>query len=140
MQFISMKRRPVWVWLIVIFFFLVSLATLASFLGIRSGAIEINESKRAYIDGLSTIDYAASLLLTCLNLLAAVLLFRLRKEALYLFVCALVLNVLLTTWHVFTKGLAAVASGGLTTIVLGFGLPCLICYYTWRLKSKQVLV
>ncbi len=92
MQSIVMKRRPVWVWLIVIFFFVGSFANLASFLGIISGAIELNESKRAYFDSLNTVDYAASVLLACLNLLAAVFLFRLRKEALYLFFCALVLK------------------------------------------------
>ena len=114
--------------------------SLASFLAIKTGAIQFNESQRAYFDSLNSFDHAATILLACMNLLGAVFLILLRKEAAYLFLVALVLNVFLTIWHALTKGFVAALSSGLIGPILGLGLLCVVCFYTWQLKRKQVLV
>lgn len=139
MQIISERKRPVWVWVIAIWFVVGAVVSLASYLAIRSGAIPIKASHQAYLDSLNFIDHAATILLTCMNVLGAIFLFLLRKEAVTLLLGALVLNVLLTTWHVFMKGLASAVSGGFVAIFFGLSLPCMVCYYAWHLKSTKVL-
>ena len=136
---VSIKKRNGWIWLIAIWFFVGASFSLASFIAIKTGALPINESQRLSFDSLGAFDHVASVLIAVANLLGAIFLLMLRKEAMFLFWGALSINLLLVVWHVETRGLAAVLGGGLVGIAYGLGLLGAVCVYTWKLTKRQVL-
>ena len=133
------RKRTVWIWLIAIWFSIGAVFTLVSFFAVRSGAVPLSESQRAYFDSLGIIEHGASILIAGSNLLASAFLIVLRTEAVYLFCCAFCVNALLTAWHLATKGVAAMLGGGLVGIVFSLGLLGAVCVYTWKLWQRQVL-
>ena len=133
------KKRTVWIWLIAIWFSMGAVFTLVSFFAVRSGAVPLSESQRAYFDSLGLVEHAAGILIASANLLGAAFLIMLRKEAMYLFWCSFCVNALLTAWHIATKGLAAMMSGGLAGILFGLCLLGAVCVYAWKLRQRQVL-
>jgi len=147
-------KRPRWVWVISIFFFLSAGWTLLSFLLpesvtrpvpriqvlIHAGAVALNAAQVAYFDSLTAWDYASSLGIGLANLTGAITLFLLRKAAFYLFAFAFSANLLLTSWHVATKGwFAAMSGAGLVGAVIGLGLLFAVCAYSRRLLQQGVL-
>jgi hypothetical protein len=77
--------------------------TLLSFVLIHAGAIPLNAAQIAYFDSLGTLDYVFSVGIGLANFLGAISLFLLRRMAFHLFASALVANLLMTLWHVFSK-------------------------------------
>ncbi len=136
---VSVKKRNGWIWLIAIWFFVCAAFSLASFIAVKTGAIPMTESQRLSFDNLGVFDHVASVLIAVANLLGAIFLLMLRKEAMFLFWGALSINVLLVVWHVETRGLAAVLGGGLVGIAYGLGLLGVVCFYTWKLTQRKVL-
>jgi hypothetical protein len=132
--------RPVLVWLISAFFFLSAIWTLLSFYMVLSGAIPLEPAQKAYLDRLTPIDYSLAIVLGSLNLAGAVMLFLLRKIALYLFLTAFALSVVLMLWHVATKGWAEAAGAAMSIgALMGYVLSAMVCIYAWRLSKKGVL-
>ena len=86
------KKRTVWIWLIAIWFSMGAVFTLVSFFAVRSGAVPLSESQRAYFDSLGLVEHAAGIVIASANLLGAAFLVMLRKEAMYLFWCAFCVN------------------------------------------------
>ena len=138
------RKRPGWVWMILMFYLYSVVWTLLSFYRIRSGAIPLNPQQQAYFDGLNLFDYSMTVLLEVTNLAGAISLLLLRKVALYLFGSALVINMLFSVWgllstnwtQAFATHLSAVITGG----VIGWVIMIAVCLYTWRLTRNGVLV
>lgn len=134
------RKRPVWVWIISIFFFLSAGWTLLSFYLVYSGAIPLQPEQTAYFESLTPVDHGLTILLGLTNLGGAVALLLLRRAALYLFVGAFVLDTVMTIWHTLTKGwVAAIGGAGLVGMLIGYGLIVAVCIYVWKLKKSGVL-
>ena len=135
------KKRPGWVWVISIFIFFSAAWTLLSFYLIYSGAIPLQPEQKAYFARLTSVDYSLTILLGITNLIGAVALFFLRRIAFYLFVGVLVLNSVMTLWHVLFKDWATAMGGaGLFGMLIGYGLIVAVCLYAWKLKKSGVLI
>jgi hypothetical protein len=65
-------KRPIWIWLISLFFFLSAIWTLLSFYLIWSGSFPLEPAQKAYFARLTLIDYALSIIGGLLNMSAAV--------------------------------------------------------------------
>ena len=134
------KKRPVWVWIISIFFFLSSVWTLFAFYLVYSGTIPLQPAQLTYFKSLTLVDHSLTVLLLLSNLGGAVALLLLRSPALYFFVGAFILNVVMTIWHILTKGwIAAVGGAGFLGMLIAYGLIVAVCIYTWNLKKSGLL-
>ncbi len=135
------KKRPIWVWVISIFYLLSAGYTLLSFYLIHTGAIPLKPVQQAYFDNLSTLDYTITILIGAANFLGAIALFLLRKQAFYLFLSALCAGMLLTILHSIGKGwIAAVGGPGLIGMLLGWGIAVAVIAYSRRLINRGLLV
>jgi len=132
--------RPALVWVITIGVIVSFLCGSVSVSLIVTGAIPVNEPVRAYYQSLTAADWALTVALGLANLSGAVALFLLRKQALYLFVGSLALN-LLATIHTLAKLRAAVSSvpGSAVGMFLGLGILLAICLYATKLTRAGVL-
>ena len=134
------KKRPGWVWAISIFSFFSAAFTLFGFYLIYSGKIPLQPAQKAYFESLTFVDMSLTILIGLTNLIGAVLLFRLRKQSFYLFAISLVANLSMTAWHIFSKGfIAAMPSGGLIGMLIGWGMLVAVCVYTKKLEKTGVL-
>jgi hypothetical protein len=100
------RRRPIAVWIISIFYFItvpLTLLSLALIPLMLSGAFPINDAQRHYFTSLTIFDYTVTVLLIVLNLAGAILLFLLRRPAVYCFGGVFVLNVLNYLYEIFFK-------------------------------------
>lgn len=128
-------KRNFWIWLIVIWSFGSGAISLLSFFAVQFGAVPLSDAQRDYFDNLGLIDHMAGVLSAALNLLGAVYLFKLRRQAMVLFFCAFGTSVLLSGWHASTRGL----SGGLLELGIGLGLLGAVCIYVQKLVKEQRL-
>jgi len=137
---IQKRKRPVWVWIISIFFFFSAGWTLLSFYLVGTGVIPLNTAQQAYFDSLTALDYGLTILVGLANLIGAIALFFLRKIALHLFASALTVNFLMLIWHALNKGWVAAISGpGLVGAFIGWGVLLAVCAYAWKLTKSGVL-
>ena len=133
-------RRPVWVWIIFVFYVFSAASTLISYFLLFSGAINIPEEQKQYMANLTFADHALTFLMGTVNLVAAVLFFRLKKVSAYLFPASFVVGLLMTLWHVATKGwLTAMGGSGLIGALFGWAIAGAVCAYAWRLRKNGVL-
>jgi hypothetical protein len=89
-------KRPAWVWAIFIYYllnFALGLGVLALVPLILSSSFHISPVKRAYFESLTYGDLGFIVLLFILKLIGAVLLFSLRRQAVYFFAGALLMSV-----------------------------------------------
>jgi hypothetical protein len=134
------RKRPIWVWLLSLFFLLSAIWTLLSFFMIWSGAIPLEPAQKAYFDRLTPIDYALTIVVGLLNLSAAIALFLLRKIARDLFLASLALSLILAAWQAATKGwVDALGGPGFVGVLIGYILLIAVCIYAWHLRRKGVL-
>ena len=134
------KKRPAWVWIISIFFFLSAVWSLLALYLVYSGILPVSPEQTAYFKSLTPIDYSLTVLLLLTNLGGAVALFLLRSSALYFFVGAFILNVVMTIWHTLTKGwIAAIGGAGFLGMLIAYGLIVAVCIYTLNLKKSGLL-
>ena len=121
-----------------IFLFVGNLDPLSFYL-ILSGAIPLEPAQKAYFDRLTPIDDMLTVATGLLNLAGAVMLFLLRRIALYLFLSAIGLTAVSTLWQAAAKGwVEALGGAGLVGALIGFSLV-VVCIYAWRLSKKGVL-
>jgi len=128
-------KRNFWIWLIVIWSFGSGIISLLSFFAVQFGAVPLNDAQRDYFDNLGLIDHMAGVLSAALNVAGAITLFKLRKQAMYLFFAAFGTSVLLSGWHATTRGL----SGGLIELGIGLGLLGAVCIYVQKLVKEERL-
>ena len=135
------RKRPKWVWVISVFFFLSASWTLYSIYLVETGAVQLQPDQVAYFDNLTGIDYTVSIIIGLANLLGAVALFMLRAVSFYFFMAALLLNVILHIWHILNKGWAdAVGGPGMIGALIGLIILVAVCSYTYSLKKHRILV
>jgi len=128
--------RPGWVWVIFIFYAFSFISTVVSYGLLLSGKISIPTDKQQYLNGLTSVDYAVSLLMVVINVVAALLLFRLKKISLHFFMLALLISVLYTIWRAATTGwLGAVGGAGIVSLLFSYGLKIAICFL--RVEADQ---
>lgn len=133
-------KRPVWVWVITIFFVVQVGVMIRSFVLILSGAVGITPAAQAYIAGLGPLSYIMMAGLGLLNLTAAVLLFLLKRAAVPLFATSFVLNVGFTLVNaVATNWAQAVGGVGLAGALFGWFTLGAVALYSWHLWQAGVL-
>lgn len=134
------QKTPRWVWVISIFYFLSAGYTLLSFYLVFSGAITLTVDESQYFNSLTELDYGLSIAIASLNLLAAISLFMLKRAALYLFTATYSVSILVTGWHLLSKGLGqALYSAGIAGAILSWCLMLTVYLYTWKLYRTKVL-
>ena len=134
------RKRPIWIWLISLFFFVSAIWTLLSFYLIWSGAIPLEPAQRAYFDRLTLIDHALTIVVGLLNLSGAIALFLLRRIARNLFLSSLGMSLILAAWQAATKGwVEAIGGAGFVGVLIGYALLIVVCIYAWHLSKEGVL-
>lgn len=103
-------------------------------------AIAIPDATQKYLDSLTTLDYAFSIIIGLANLTGAVSLFFFRRVAYSLFLGSLIANIFMSVWHALTKDLlTAFVSGGAIGIIIGWGMLLAVCIYAKNLSKTGVL-
>lgn len=134
------RKRPAWIWVIAIFFFLSAGWTLLSLWLVLSGRIPLEPAQEAYFKSLTPFDYGLTVVLGLTNLVGAAALLMLRRLAFYCFVGGFALNVLITASHIFSKGwTGAMGGSALVGFAIGYGIVIAVCLYVWTLKKSGVL-
>lgn len=134
------RKRPGWVWVISILFFLSAISTLFSYYLIASGKIALSPTEKLYFESITSVDLILSILIGLTNLIGAVSLFLLRKQAYYFFLSAFILNIVVTIGQILNKGfVAAVSSSGVIGMLVGWGLLVVVCMYTKKLEKSGIL-
>ena len=137
---ITKRRRPGWVWVICIFFFVSAGWTVLSYAMILGGVVPLNDAQRQYFTSLSLFDYASTLVVAVLNLSGAVLLFMLRRQAYYLFVSAFALGLLLVIYQILARHWLSAIMPGFVGVVIGWFISIRIITYARGLMKRGVLV
>lgn len=133
-------NRPALVWVISIFYFVSAGWVLLSFALIFSGLIPLTDVQKTYFQAQTVFDYGSTALIGGANLVGAVLLFLLRRQAFPFFLTAFSFGLIQTLYQIVTKNwLGAIGGPGLVGAVIGWGISIAIIVYTWRLVSKGVL-
>jgi hypothetical protein len=134
------RKRPTWVWVISVVYSLSFLYTCLSFYLCLSGAIPLNAAQKAYFEGLTALDWAFTTVIGMVSLGAAVFLFLLRRQALYLFGGSLVLNFCYGAYTLHkTWTFLSATPGAAVGMFLGWGIGAAICLYTWKLTKAGTL-
>ena len=136
-------RRPVPIWIIAVVvlcataFSLFSIAMVPSML---TAAADTSVAQREFLESQTTLNYILAVVAILGNLSGAVLLFLMRRPALYVFVGALVLELVNTAYNIFVNNwLAAVGGTGLIVALVGWAVNIVIIVYVWFLFRKGVL-
>src|SRR5262249_54444333 len=136
----SSDRRPKWVWIICIFYLLSVGGTVLSMAVVLSGLLPLDAESQAYFSNLGIIDYLSMIGLGLLNIVAVVLLFRLRKSAVFVFGLSLALNIALVLVHALTTNwLKAAGGSGPLEMLFGWLITVGVIQYARRLKDRGVL-
>lgn len=135
------KNRPKLVWIISIFYILSAGWTILSFALIYSGSIPINEVQKAYFESQNIFDIILTLAMGSLNILGAILLFLLRRQAFHCFLTAFSLGILMTVYHIMFKNwLGAIGGPGLVGAVIGWIIGISIILYSNKLIKNEILI
>ncbi len=133
-------RRPALVWVISIFYFLSAGWVLLSFSLIYSGAIPLNEAQKAYFQSQTVFDHGSTIVIGASNLVGAILLFLLRKQAFHFFVAAFSVGLALTLYQIVAKNwLGAIGGPGLVGAVISWAISVAIIIYSKRLTARKIL-
>jgi len=133
-------KRPAWVWVISVIYFVGAGYGLLSFYVIGWGNVQLNSAQQAYFDSLTVMDHVAGIGIGSANMLGAVLLFLLKIPAFYLFVGALCAGILVAVWETITTNLVeAMPAGVLVGSAIGWAISLAVCMYCWRLIQRGVL-
>ena len=134
------RKRPVWVWIITLFYGFSIGFTLLSFGLLFSGAIPLTAQQREYFAALGPLDYIMTIGLSLLTLAATVLLFLMRQAAVPLFGAAFVLNAGFSLLHALTTNWTkAIGGPGLIGALVGWGILGAVAAYSWHLLRNGAL-
>ena len=136
------SKRPGWVWFISIWY-VISFVVASSMAYLTfSGTIPMTPQFKAYIGGLTAVDYIFTVGQPLLSVSAAVALFLLRRQATYLFWSLLAVGVASHVWQYdLRSGMAGTQSmpGGTTGVFFAMGIQLAICIYVENLKRRGTL-
>jgi len=135
-----MKNRPVWVWLISIFYILTNSSSLLSYALIHFEVFTLSEPQMAYFENLTAIDYVLSIGNSVLVITAAAFLLSMKKASVNLFGAAFILNFITTALQVnkinFNESLKV---PGLLAMFVGVALVFGVYLYCRRLNMRGLL-
>ena len=141
------RLRPVWVWVIFIYFVVSSAWGVLTRALIVLGVYPLSAEELAILQNQPIGGVLFGLGIMALNLAAAIWLWLLRRRAFDLFVAALALSVASVIWQLMmggplttllTRGTLVLAIG-MFGLIVGWGITVAICLYTWSLRQSGVL-
>jgi hypothetical protein len=132
-------KRPVLVWVIVLFYLAATLSTFTGLFFIYSGRLVMNSAQQAYFAHLTIFDHLATVFLVSINLVAAIMLFRLRRTAVALFAAALALNLILTLRAMLSSNQLDVFQQSGAGVLAGLIIAAAVLLYSIRLLRKAIL-
>jgi hypothetical protein len=134
------SRRPVWIWVISVFYLLSAGYTLLSFAWIHSGAVKLNAAQEAYFASLTSVDWFFTLSIGVIGIAGAISLFLLRRLSVTLFSISLALNLAFTAFHMMrTNWIEALGGAGLFGILIGWVILVAVILYARHLMKRGVL-
>ena len=134
------RKRPKLVWVITIFYVILSGWTLLSFALIYSGSIPLNQTQAAYFKAQSMVDILFTIAFASLNFIGTIYLFLLRRAAFYLFLSGFVIGILMTVYHIFFKNwLVAIGGQGIIVAIIGWTINIAVLIYVRKLIKYNTL-
>jgi hypothetical protein len=134
------RKRPIWVWVISIFYIISAFYSCLAFYLCLTGAIPLNAAQKACFENLTVVDWGLTTVTGLVTLGSAVCLFLLRRQALYLFAGSLALHLLSNIYGLHKAATALSATPGASVgMFLGWGILLAVCLYTWRLAKAGTL-
>ena len=134
------QKRPFWVGIICVYYFLSAGYTLTNVTLVRTGMVELDPVSQSYYAGLTWTNYVLVVFSACLILSAAISLFWMRRIAFPLFCAALAFTAAVTIWNMFTRHWTSTT--GVQSLIgfgLGWTMMLLVCVYTSRLRAQGIL-
>jgi hypothetical protein len=130
------RKRPVWVWIIGIYFLGSTALALLGFYIMLGTHLPIPPAQRALFDSLTTFDWIVTIVNMVCNVAGAIALLLLRRIAPLLFTAAFGVGLLHTFWELATNDphLPSV-----WLMAIGFGIGLAIIVYAFRLRDRGVL-
>jgi hypothetical protein len=143
------SKRPVWVWIITIYFLFGLIFGIGSFFLVSNGVItNVPQRTKDLITDLNILDWSIMALLACINIFACYCLFMLKKSSSKYFLYSLILallNLVYTTVisKAYVKYLLDMNHVEMVSTLIGNLLAVFITFliyrYTKRLVKKDVL-
>jgi len=138
----SAVKRPFWLWVICLWYIVAVLLTVLTFYWYWNGTVPITPAIKSYLKSITLLEVSVALLIAGIKLVAAALLFTLRRQCVLLFGILLVFNVLNIAWGAATRRTwFALMSNvrGVVYLVVGVTLSLAIFLYTRHLKQIGLL-
>jgi len=135
------RRRPVLVWVIVVFMAFGIVSGLVSTVAVLLGQPLGGEAARPFVQHLTAFDHLMTLVSLGLSTLGTIDLFRLKRRALPLLALVLALGIATFGFNLLLRPAyrAPFESFGYWGLFLGWGINVLILLYVWRLHAKGTL-
>lgn len=135
-----MRKRPVLVWGIFLFYLIVSILGIVQIFFVTAGGVAMTPEQQAYLEQFSVMDRVVGYGNAAVTLAGVTLLFGLRQLAVKVLALAFFLNVFTTTvvW-IRTDPASVIAPAGLALQAGGIALFGLVVLYAWRLGKRGLL-
>ena len=134
------RRRPKWVWTICIFQAIACAFTTLSMVMVLRGVLPLADGQRQYFASLGFVDYVLAFSMAGLNLVGAVMLFMLRRQAFALMLTAFIIGLVQVPYQIVAKHwLSALSGPGMVGAVIGWGLSVAVLSYIRKLQREGTL-
>jgi hypothetical protein len=135
------RPRPVWVWIISIFCVFATAFSLFTLIHVLSSPnAGMTDEQRQFFDSQTWVDDVIAFGTVLANMTGAILLFFLRRAALYFFLGSFVAALLHTIYNALMNNLLGViGTSGLVIDLIGWSVNLAIVVYVWSLARKGLL-
>ncbi len=141
------SRRPVLVWVISISYSVVPLIAAVGLVVMHAGLLPRGVVADPYFDSAGVTDLILGLSLIVTQVVGSILLWRLRRHALHLFVLASVLSILSFWWQLLIRDWVtavrriypSMTTPSVVSLALGPFILLAVSFYIWRLTRTGVL-
>jgi hypothetical protein len=135
-----LRKRPVWVWIISLFYVLGAVATSLSFIEIFSGMVPLDQAHKIYFQSMTPFDWSLTAIIGLGNLVGAILLFILRRWAYFFFAGAFLISLLQEIYQVGARNLIGVLGiAAFVGSIIGYGINIAIIIYSRSLAKSGLL-
>ncbi|MES2933322.1 MAG: hypothetical protein V4805_07525 [Pseudomonadota bacterium] len=136
----ELRKRPLLVWIISIFYGFSAIITPFSFYAIKSGMLPLTIAHEQYFASLGAIDWLMNALNALVILSAAVSLFLLKRVTTKFWGISVATVMLNHIYHIFAKNwLGTVPISGQIAASFGFAVLLAVFFYVKRLAARGVL-
>lgn len=138
----TQHKRPIWIWVITLYFAISIPLTLYSFYSALTGAVALAPAQAAYFSAMTKLDYFITAVTFLCMACGAISLFLMKRIALNFFILSLICNIGLALWQLVDgrlSGLVGSGAMGLVGIIAGFLLILTITLYTAQLAKMKRL-